>query len=311
MGFSKGGYLSEDGICYSFDERGNGYIRSEGAGLIFIKPLSKAEADGDKIYAVIRGSAVNQDGATKGISVPNPLAQQALLKQAYVDAGVNPHEVGYVEAHGTGTFVGDPIESEAIGNVIGRDREDYCYMGSIKSNIGHLEPASGVAGISKLALSLYNETIGPNIHFEKGNPNIPFDELKLKVPTDSVEWPAIGKPRYGGVNSFGFGGSNAHIVLQDGKTAQRPPNKKPGLQVATISAANSNALQQLTNQYIDFLQEQDNDHSLSDVCAFSATRRSHHDRRLAVVAESKEELVKNLQLFLDGETVTEIAEGSS
>ncbi len=309
MGFSKGGFLSKDGICYSFDERGNGYIRSEGAGLIFIKPLAKAEADGDKIYAVIRGTAVNQDGATKGLSVPNPMAQQALLTRAYIDAEIDPHDVGYVEAHGTGTFVGDPIESISIGNVIGRDRDDYCYMGSIKSNIGHLEPASGVAGISKLALSLYHETIGPNIHFEKGNPNIPFDELKLKVPTDAVAWPAGDKPRYGGVNSFGFGGSNVHVVLQDAKSAERPANDKPGLQVATISGKNSDALQELVNRYLDFLRYEGNTYSHSDICAFSAVRRSHHSHRLAVVAESKYELVKNLELFLAGESINEIAEG--
>ncbi|NQV52846.1 MAG: SDR family NAD(P)-dependent oxidoreductase [Flavobacteriales bacterium] len=309
MGFSKGGFLSKDGTCFSFDERGNGYIRSEGAGLVILKKLSQAEADGDKIYAVIRGTAVNQDGATKGISVPNPLAQQALLKQAYIDAGVNPHDVGYVEAHGTGTFVGDPIESNSIGTVIGKDREDFCYMGSIKSNIGHLEPASGVAGLSKLALSMYNETIAPNIHFKKGNPNIAFDELKLKVPTDAHPWPANGKPRYGGVNSFGFGGSNVHVVLEDAKTAERPANDKGGLQVTTISATNGDALHQLTGRYIDFLKDKNNKYSLSDISAYTATRRTHHAHRLAVVAETKEELVKNLQLFLDGESITEIAEG--
>lgn len=309
MGFSKGGFLSPDGICYSFDERGNGYIRSEGAGLILLKPLSQAEADGDKIYAVIHGSAVNQDGATKGISVPNPVAQQALLKKAYEDADVNPHEVGYVEAHGTGTFVGDPIESNSIGNVIGKGRPDYCYIGSVKSNIGHLEPASGVAGISKLALSMYHETIGPNIHFKKGNPNIQFDELKLQVPTDSIAWPANGEPRFGGINSFGFGGSNVHIVLGDCKSAAHPANDKPGLQVATISATNSEALRQLTKRYIDFLQDKDNRNSYSDICAFSAMRRTHHDHRLAVVAESKEELAKNLQLFIDGESINEISQG--
>ncbi|MBK6522718.1 MAG: polyketide synthase [Sphingobacteriaceae bacterium] len=188
MGFSKGGFLSPDGTCYSFDDRGNGYVRSEGAGLILIKPLAQAEKDGDKIYAVIRGSAVNQDGATKGISVPNPIAQQDLLVDAYKDSGIDPHLVQYVEAHGTGTFVGDPIETNSIGNVIGKDRKDNCYIGSVKSNIGHLEPASGVAGISKLALALKHNIIPPNIHFKKGNPNIPFEELKLKVPTESIPW---------------------------------------------------------------------------------------------------------------------------
>ncbi len=309
MGFSKGGFLSPDGICYSFDERGNGYIRSEGAGLILLKKLSQAEADGDKIYAVIHGSAVNQDGATKGISVPNPVAQQALLKKAYEDANVNPHDVGYVEAHGTGTFVGDPIESNSIGSVIGKDRPDYCYMGSIKSNIGHLEPASGVAGISKLALSLYHQTIGPNIHFKKGNPNIQFEELKLKVPTDAIAWQANGTPRFGGVNSFGFGGSNVHVVLGDARTAEKPANNKAGMHVATISGSNGDALQELTKKYIKFLGQNDHEYSLSDICAFSATRRTHHNHRLAVVADSKENLAKNLKLFLEGESITEVADG--
>ncbi len=309
MGFSKGGFLSKDGTCFSFDERGNGYIRSEGGGLVLLKPLSQAEKDGDKIYAVIHGTAVNQDGATKGISLPNPLAQEAVFKLAYKDAGIDPHDVSYVEAHGTGTFVGDPIESKSIGNVMGRDRDDFCYIGSVKSNIGHLEPASGVAGLSKLCLSFYHETIAPNIHFKKGNPNIPFDELKLKVPTDSIPWTSNGKPRYAGINSFGFGGSNVHIVLGENKTAERPANDKPGLQIATLSATNADALQQLSGKYIDFLKNKDNKYSLSDICAFSATRRSHHGHRLAVVAETKDELAKNLQLFLDGESVTEIAEG--
>jgi acyl transferase domain-containing protein/NADPH:quinone reductase-like Zn-dependent oxidoreductase/surfactin synthase thioesterase subunit/NAD(P)-dependent dehydrogenase (short-subunit alcohol dehydrogenase family)/SAM-dependent methyltransferase/aryl carrier-like protein len=309
MGFSKGGFLSKDGTCYSFDERSNGYIRSEGAGLIFLKPLAQAEKDGDKIYAVIHGSAINQDGATKGISVPNPIAQQELFKQAYADAGIDPHDVSYIEAHGTGTFVGDPIECNSIGNVMGRDRDDYCYMGSVKSNIGHLEPASGAAGISKLALSFFHQTIAPNIHFKKGNPNIPFDVLKLKVPTEPIPWLSNGKPRYAGVNSFGFGGSNVHIVLGEHKTAQLPANKKSGLQVATLSATNADALKQLSSNYIKFLQDKENKNSLSDICAFSATRRSHHAHRLAVIAESKEELAKNLQLYLEGESITEIAEG--
>ncbi len=311
MGFSKGGFLSPDGICYSFDERGNGYIRSEGAGLIFLKKLSEAEKDGDKIYAVIRGSAVNQDGATNGISVPNPDAQAALLEKAYQDAGVNPHDVTYVEAHGTGTFVGDPIESNSIGKVIGKDRNDICYMGSIKSNIGHLEPASGIAGISKLALAMKNGAIPPNIHFEKGNPNIAFDELKLKVPTDITNWPGDPKqPRYGGVNSFGFGGSNAHVVLEDYKVnGNLRNNDKKGLNICTISARHQDALQELTKNYIDFLKDGNNDSSFSDICFSSSVRHSHHPMRLAVVAESKEELAENLETYLNGDSITEVAEG--
>lgn len=309
MGFSKGGFLSPDGICYSFDDRGNGYVRSEGAGLIIIKPLAQAEKDGDPIYAKIIGSAVNQDGATKGISVPNPIAQQELLVEAYKDAGIDPHLVSYVEAHGTGTFVGDPIETNSIGKVIGTDRKDTVLIGSVKSNIGHLEPASGVAGISKLALSLRYGVIPPNIHFKKGNPNIPFDELKLKVPTELTPWPSKEEEkRYAGVNSFGFGGSNVHVVVQ-GHPYKPKTNDKKGLAVATFSARNPDALKQITAKYIDFLNDKNNKNSFSDIAYSTAVRSSHHDIRLAVVAESKEELANNLQVYLNGETLTEISEG--
>ncbi len=311
MGFSKGGFLSPDGTCYSFDERANGYIRSEGAGLIFIKPLSQAEKDGDSIYAVILGSAINQDGTTKGISVPNPVAQEALLVEAYKRTGIKPTDVQFIEAHGTGTFVGDPIETNSIGRVLGKNRKDKCYIGSVKSNIGHLEPASGIAGISKLALALKNGIIPPNIHFKKGNPNISFEEYNLKVPTESIPWPAKeGKTRYGGVNSFGFGGSNVHLILRNyiPKNEFKPNNKK-GPQVFTISARSNDALIALTKSYIEFLQDKNNSYSFGDICYSTAIRSSHHDIRLAVVAESKKELTESLQVYLNGETLTEIAEG--
>jgi acyl transferase domain-containing protein/NADPH:quinone reductase-like Zn-dependent oxidoreductase/surfactin synthase thioesterase subunit/NADP-dependent 3-hydroxy acid dehydrogenase YdfG len=309
MGFSKGGFLSPDGNCFSFDDRGNGYIRSEGAGIIIIKPLSQAEKDGDPIYALIRGSAVNQDGATKGMALPNPLAQQELLVDAYKDAGIDPHEVNYVEAHGTGTFVGDPIESNSIGKVIGGEgRKDFCIMGSVKSNIGHLEPGSGIAGISKLALALKNETIPPNIHFLKANPNIAFDDLKLKVPTESIPWVENGTPRYGGVNSFGFGGSNAHIVLEGYKSKEKPV-LECGPRICTLSARHPNALKMQAASYISYLNDDKNKADFNNICYSSSVRNSHHDLRLAVVADSKKELAKHLQVFLDGETMTEISEG--
>ncbi len=311
MGFSKGGFLSPDGTCYSFDERGNGYIRSEGAGLILIKPLSQAEADEDIIYGVIRGSAVNQDGATKGISVPNPLSQEDLLRDAYIDAHVDPHSVQYVEAHGTGTFVGDPIETNSIGKVIGTDRKDDCFIGSIKSNIGHLEPASGVAGISKLLLAMKHRTIPPNIHFKNGNKNIPFEEMKLVVPTNEHPWPAASSEEsFAGVNSFGFGGSNVHVVLQGHKQNDQPKKStdKKGLQVCTISTRNHDALQELTQSYIEWLKDKNNKASFSDICYSSAVRNSHHDFRLSVVAESKEELAASLQVYLNGETLNEISD---
>jgi len=312
MGFSKGGFLSPDGTCFSFDERGNGYIRSEGAGLVLLKPLSQAEADGDSIYGVIRGSAVNQDGATKGISVPNPLAQQALLRDAYIDAQVDPHAVQYVEAHGTGTFVGDPIETNSIGKVIGTDRKNDCFIGSIKSNIGHLEPASGIAGISKLLLGMKHRTIPPNIHFKNGNRNIPFEDLKLKVPVDAHPWPSkSGEDAFAGVNSFGFGGSNVHVVLQGHKQNGQAPasHDKKGLQVCNISTRNLDALQEITQSYINWLKDKDNKATFSDICYSTAVRNTAHDFRLSVVAESKEELSESLQVYLNGETLNEIADG--
>jgi len=311
MGFSKGGFLSPDGTCYSFDERANGYIRSEGAGLIFIKPLSKAERDGDFIYAIIRGSAVNQDGTTKGISVPNPVAQKELFIEAYRNTGIKPTDIQYIEAHGTGTFVGDPIEANSIGEVIGKNRKNKCYIGSVKSNIGHLEPASGIAGISKLALALKNGIIPPNINFRKGNPNISFEEYNLEVPTECIPWPyEKGNIHYGGVNSFGFGGSNVHIILQNFVPKKKNKTSEiKGPLVCTLSARNNDALASLTRSFIDFLNEKDNMYSLSEICSATALRRSHHDIRLAVVAESKKELAENLQVYLNGETLTEIAEG--
>ncbi|MBI3136505.1 MAG: SDR family NAD(P)-dependent oxidoreductase [Bacteroidetes bacterium] len=310
MGFSKGGFLSPDGTCYSFDERGNGYIRSEGAGLILIKSLAQAEADGDKIYAVIRGSAVNQDGATKGISVPNPLAQEELLRLAYEDAGVDPTLVQYVEAHGTGTFVGDPIETNSIGNVIGLNRKTDLLIGSVKSNIGHLEPASGVAGISKLALALKHNIVPPNIHFKKGNPNIAFEKYRLKVPTESMAWPANnGEHRFAGVNSFGFGGSNVHVVLQGYDGATEPISENAGTQIFTLSARHSDALKKLAEDYIVYLKDDQNSDTFTDICYTSTIRNSHHDIRVAIVATSKEDLAEKLQHYLNGETLNEIKEG--
>lgn len=312
MGFSKGGFLSPDGTCFSFDERGNGYVRSEGGGVMVLKKLSQAEADGDKIYATVIGTAVNQDGATKGISVPNGEAQKELLKVAYADAGIDPHQVSYVEAHGTGTFVGDPIESNSIGSIIGTDREDFCYMGSIKSNIGHLEPASGMAGITKIAMAMHHKQVPPNIHFQKGNPNIPFDTLKLKVPTDVMDWPTKnGDPRYGGVNSFGFGGANVHVVLQDYQGSNNlKANDIAGPMVATISARDGEALKQMAEDYVEYFKNGSGDATLVDICAAMSQRRTHHSKRLAVVGSTKEEMIENLEAYLAGETINEVAEGS-
>ncbi|MCP4138625.1 MAG: polyketide synthase, partial [bacterium] len=186
MAFSKGGFLSPDCRCKAFDADANGYIRSEGMGIVMLKPLSKALEDGDKIYTTVIGSAINEDGRTPGLAMPNYDSQVEVLRDAYKDAGISPGLVDYVEAHGTGTAVGDPIELRSIGTVIGSQRDEKVYVGSVKSNIGHLEPASGMAGLIKLSLSMKNRTVPPNIHFNKPNPKIDFKELNVEVPVDAT-----------------------------------------------------------------------------------------------------------------------------
>jgi myxalamid-type polyketide synthase MxaB len=232
IGFSKASMLSPDGRCKTFDERANGYVRAEGAGVVLLKPLSQALADKDPIYAVIRGSTVNQDGQTNGISVPNGLAQEAAVREACKLAGISPEQIQYVEAHGTGTPVGDPIEANALGNAIGKNRPagDYCTIGSVKSNIGHLESASGIAGLIKLALALKYRQIPPSLHFETPNPKISFEELRLRVPTALEPWPNGKGPRLAGINSFGFGRTNAHVAI-----AETPENAGVGREKFTLN----------------------------------------------------------------------------
>ena len=192
INFSKAGAMAPDGRCKAFDARANGYVRSEGAGIVVLKPLTKAIADGDPIYAVIRGSAVNQDGRSNGLMAPNPRAQEAVLREAYRRAAVSPGDVQYVEAHGTGTLLGDPIEAKALGAVLAVDRppERPCLLGSVKTNLGHLEAAAGIAGLIKVALALKHREIPPSLHFEEPNPHISFDQLPLRVQTTLEPWPA-------------------------------------------------------------------------------------------------------------------------
>lgn len=191
ISFTKAGFMAPDGRCKTFDARANGYVRSEGAGVVVLKPLSQALKERDSIYAVIRGSAVNQDGRSNGLTAPNPQAQEAVLKEAYRQANVLPNQIQYIEAHGTGTKLGDPIEVKALGSVLAENRcpEDYCSVGSVKTNIGHLEAAAGIAGLIKVALSLKHQQIPPSLHFQKPNPYIHFDKLLLRVQQKLTPWP--------------------------------------------------------------------------------------------------------------------------
>jgi len=317
INFSKAGAMAPDGRCKAFDARANGYVRSEGAGIVVLKPLTKAIADGDPIYAVIRGSAVNQDGRSNGLMAPNPRAQEAVLREAYRRAAVSPGDVQYVEAHGTGTLLGDPIEAKALGAVlaVNRSPERPCLLGSVKTNLGHLEAAAGIAGLIKVALALKHREIPPSLHFEEPNPHISFDQLPLRVQTTLEPWPVRPAPAMAGVSSFGFGGTNAHVVLQAAPESDSGiPNtecgrKDPQFEIRNtssayllpLSARSPEALRSLARVYQDFLRRSESTASLRDICYSASERRSHHERRLAVTGNTAAQMVEGLEAFLRGE----------
>src|SRR5205085_9770253 len=207
IGFSRASMLSQRGRCFAFDERADGYVRGEGGAAIILKPLRQARADGDRIRGVIAGTGINSDGRTIGMSLPSEAAQASLIRSVYQEAGVGPDDLAFFEMHGTGTPAGDPIEAAAVGVALGQARREPLPIGSVKTNIGHLEPASGMAGLIKATLALERGMVPPTLHCETPNPNIPFDALRLRL-VRSVE--AIKAGSCAGVNSFGFGGTNGH-----------------------------------------------------------------------------------------------------
>jgi phthiocerol/phenolphthiocerol synthesis type-I polyketide synthase C len=312
LGFAKASMLSPTGRCKSFDASGDGYVRSEGGGLILLKPLSAAERDGDRILGVILASGVNSDGRTMGISMPNGEAQEKLLRTVYSQCGVKPDDVFYVEAHGTGTAMGDPIECGALGRVLGQPRSNgsRCLIGSVKSNIGHLEAASGIAGLTKTLLALEHRQIPGNLHFDTPNPKIDFANWKLDVVTEMTALP--DEPVVLGVNSFGFGGTNAHLVIQEHRAAALPLLRRPARNAATvliISANTEGGLQAVAQTYLELLRAP---HSAAweDLCAGAATCRSPLRFRLALAAASKEEAAEKLESHLGGQAVSRLAVGN-
>jgi len=306
INFTKAGAMAPDGRCKAFDARANGYVRSEGAGIVVLKPLAKALSDRDPIYAVIRGSAVNQDGRSNGLMAPNPLAQEAVLREAYRQAGVAPGIVQYVEAHGTGTLLGDPIEAKALGNVLGVERlpGHRCALGSVKTNLGHLEAAAGIAGLIKLALALRHREIPPSLHFEHPNPHIPFQDLPLRVQTELAPWPSHSGPAVAGVSSFGFGGTNAHVVLGEAPAATgaaRIAARQIGTHLLPLSARSPEALRAFARTYVSFLALPEIAAALPDICYTAGVRLNHHDHRLAAAGSSSAQLIESLEAFLRGE----------
>ncbi|MEA2828432.1 MAG: hypothetical protein QOG43_2871 [Actinomycetota bacterium] len=324
IGFCKASMLSPDGRCAAFDASANGYVRSEGGGVVVLKPLDRAVADGDRIYAVVAGTAVNQDGHTMGMTVPSPAAQEAVVRAALADAGIEPAAVGYVEAHGTGTPVGDPIEAAALGAVfgpaLGADADvdglgRRCAIGSAKTNVGHLEAASGMVGLCKAALSVQRGQVPASLHLSTPNPAIDFDGLRLRVVTELEPWPGP-EPRVAGVNSFGFGGANAHVVVTEAPTATVPaaapapapgtgaPPPAPRQTLLPVSARTPEALAANVRALADHPTD-----DLDEVCRTAARRRSHHDYRWAGVAATAAEMADLLDASAAGERRAAAARG--
>ncbi|HRI62737.1 MAG TPA: SDR family NAD(P)-dependent oxidoreductase, partial [Polyangium sp.] len=292
IAMSRFGALAPDGRCKAFDARADGYGRGEGAGFVILKRLSRALADGDHIYCTIRGSALNNDGFSNGLSAPSPEAQEAVLRDAYASAGVDPRDVQYVETHGTGTKLGDPIEAAALSAVLCADRpaERPLLLGSVKTNIGHLEAAAGIAGLIKSALALENGVVPPSLHFEIPNPHIPFDGLRLKVVTaleriaERAEKPIVG------VSSFGFGGTNCHVVLQ---ASGRPPTH-----FLPLAAPNSEMLRQLATRVRDVCRDEARAISISELCAHASRHTHQGNHRLAITARTRSELAARIDDWL-------------
>ena len=306
ISFSRSGMLSPDGRCKAFDAAANGFVRAEGCGVVLLKPLSAALADGNPVYAVILGTAANQDGRTPGISLPSAAAQEALVRDACRVAGVAPNQVHYVEAHGTGTPVGDPIEAAALGRALGegRDPGTPLLIGSVKTNIGHMEAGAGIAGIIKTALALSHGRIPPSLHFRNPNPNIDFETLKLRVVQEVEPFPRGDGPPRAGVNSFGFGGTNAHAILQ--APPEPAPRRVPETRahLLALSARCEESLRGLAQKFADVLGESGAGAgaSLDDVCFTAARHRTRHPLRLCVAAGSPAEMTERLRAFAAGES---------
>ncbi|MCP4655644.1 MAG: type I polyketide synthase, partial [bacterium] len=314
IGFSQADMLSADGRCKFCAAGADGFVRSDGVGVVVLKPLSRAQADGDRIYAVIRGSAVTNDGRSSGqLMTPGRGGQEAVLRRAYRDAGLPPAEVDYVEAHGTGTRVGDPVELEALAAVLGEgcSADQKCRVGSVKSNIGHTEGAAGFAGLIKVALALRKGQLPASLHCDTLNPAVPWDEIPLEVQRRTEPWPARPRPHRAGVSAFGLSGTNAHVVVEEAPppAATRPPAAAGRLRLLPLSARSPEALRALAERYVGFLRGESGAPPIDDLCFAAAVRRTHHDHRLAVWGSHHDELAGQLECFLSGTSRPGLASG--
>lgn len=310
--FSQARMMSSDGHCKTFDEAADGYVRGEGCGLVLLKPLADALRDGDTVLAVIRGSAVNQDGRSNGITAPNGPSQEAVIRQALQNARVAPEQISFVETHGSSTPLGDPIEVAALKTVLmqGRTSEQPCILGAVKTNVGHLESAAGIAGLIKTVLSLHKGEIAPNLHFKKLNPHIVLEGTTFVIPTQAQPWPERER-RLAGVSAFGFGGTNVHMILEAApETRKNSSNEIERPQhLLTLSARSEQALHTLAKRYQTLLTQTQDLPAIADICFTANTGRMHFPYRLAVSTGSILQLRERLATFSAGKTNLGIQSG--
>lgn len=311
--FSQAQMMAGDGRCKTFDADADGYVRGEGCGIVVLKRLSDATRAGDNILALIRGSAVNQDGRSNGLTAPNGPSQQAVIRQALKSAGVEPMQISYVETHGSGTPLGDPIELNSLREVLtpGRTSEQPCWLGSVKTNFGHLEAAAGIAGLIKVVLALQQREIPPHLHLKTLNPHISIGDTPLSIPTECQPWPAGQERRLAGVSSFGFGGTNAHLVLEESSPAARIGSdlERP-MHLLALSAKSQQALKALAQAYDGYLQSHPGT-SLADMCFTANTGRTHFSERLVITTESTAQLREQLTAFSAGRKTAALLSGQA
>src|SRR5579862_9657282 len=295
IAFSKAHMMAPDGRCKAFDSRANGFVRGEGCGVVVLKRLSDALADRDNILAVLRGSAVNQDGRSSGLTAPNGRSQENVIRAALSKAGLKPSEIDYIEAHGTGTELGDPIEAHALAGVFGdKKREKPLVVGSVKTNVGHLESAAGIAGLLKIILSLQHNEIPKHLHFQQMNPHIDWKNLDVEIPTEAKQWNAGERKRIAGVSSFGFSGTNAHVIVEEAPSRERiATHSDRPLHILTLSARDETALRQLQESYVEALGSIRE--PIADICYSANAGRATFDHRLSVVGASSEEIRQKLR----------------
>lgn len=296
----KGRFLAADGRSKSFDAAADGYGRGEGVGIVVLKNLEQAQRDGDHIYAVIRGSGVNQDGRTIALPVPNPVSQQRLADRVIKEAGIDPALVGYIEAHGTGTSVGDPLEAQALGHSYGRvaGRARPLVIGSVKNNFGHTEAAAGVAGLIKAALTVQRRTIAPQVVLDKLNPEIPFDQLQIRILTEVEPYPDLGAPAYAAVNSFGYGGTNAHVLVQEPPApVQTEAPARDSIRIFPVSARSGSALHEVAGRYAKQLSSDLSQDGAQRLKTAATARRAQHYLRKGFIYRDADDLLAQLNTY--------------